>query len=173
MNQQPITQQPKPAVSKWLWIILIAVTVIGAGFFGWYYLLENPKREISNSKTTEDISDWKTVEKPEFGVSYKLPPRSSTLIVGTQGVSIKKVDATIEDLKNQMETDHVSVSYDYKLEKYSLNGRTVYISNVLQGIEGGVQEAIIDAPKGTLRLTFEGTDVGNSKTILSTFEFIK
>jgi len=51
VNQQPMMQNPRPAVSKWLWIILIIVVVIAAGFFGWYYLM-GPGKKTTTTTTT-------------------------------------------------------------------------------------------------------------------------
>ena len=42
--------ESKPGVSKWLWITLIIVVLIGAGFFSWYYLM-GPGKKVASTAT--------------------------------------------------------------------------------------------------------------------------
>ena len=78
-QQQPMTpmQNPRPAVSKWLWILLIIVVVIGAGFFSWYYLMGPGKKTTTTTtpvttpaKTT--AADWKVVKNTKYGYQITL-----------------------------------------------------------------------------------------------------
>ncbi|OGD57163.1 hypothetical protein A2V71_01925 [Candidatus Berkelbacteria bacterium RBG_13_40_8] len=94
MNQQPMGA-PKPAVSKWLWIVLIVVVLGAAGYFGWYYLMGPGKKvETSTSTptattttpstntttpttttptTTDKTAGWKTYTNETYGFSFKYP----------------------------------------------------------------------------------------------------
>lgn len=83
MNQSQPTA-PKPGVSKWLWIVLIVVALIGAGFFAWYYLM-GPGKKVATSTTTPSTTpssttasiattdDWLTYENTTYGYSIEYP----------------------------------------------------------------------------------------------------
>jgi len=91
MNQQPMMQNPRPAVSKWLWIILIIVAVIGAGFFSWYFLM-GPGKKVTTTTTpvttTDKTAGWQTFENKTYGYSFKYP---KTLYL-TNGLHVKNTD---------------------------------------------------------------------------------
>lgn len=77
MNQQPIMQNPRSAVSKWLWILLIIVIVLAAGFFSWYYLMGPGKKAESTTTTptttkTTTTADWKVVKNTKYGYQVTL-----------------------------------------------------------------------------------------------------
>jgi len=88
MNQEPnMGMQSKPAVSKWLWISLIIVIVLAAGFAAWYYL-SGPGKTVATTETTtpttttmpttttaatSTTADWKTYTDKTFGYSVKYP----------------------------------------------------------------------------------------------------
>jgi len=74
---------PKPVVSMWLWITLIVVAVIGAGFFSWYYLMGPGKKTAAStattspsatSATTSATSGWLTYTNSAYGYSIQYPP---------------------------------------------------------------------------------------------------
>jgi len=74
MNQQSMMQNPRPAVSKWLWIILIIVAVLGAAFFAWFYLM-GPGKKVATTTTTatDKTAGWKTYTNATDGFSMKYP----------------------------------------------------------------------------------------------------
>jgi hypothetical protein len=73
----------KPAISKWLWIILIVVAVIAAGFFSWYFLMGPGKKTASTSTTTTSskttptasstTADWLTYTNSTYKYTIKYP----------------------------------------------------------------------------------------------------
>src|SRR4030042_4323151 len=63
MNQKPTIGAPKPAVSKWLWIVLIVVGLGAAGYFGWYYLM-GPGKKVETSTTTSTTTPASTTTTP-------------------------------------------------------------------------------------------------------------
>lgn len=73
MNQQPMMQQAKPAVAKWLWILLIIVAVLGAAFFAWYYFMGPGKKATATTTTTDKTAGWKTYTNATDGFSFKYP----------------------------------------------------------------------------------------------------
>jgi len=92
MNQQPMSA-PKPAVSKWLWIVLIIVILGAGGFFGWYFLMGPGKKVATTSTpttttsttspststtTNSNTTDWKTYTSSTLGFSFKYPTTYAT-----------------------------------------------------------------------------------------------
>lgn len=77
--------QSRPAVSKWLWITLIIVILIGAGFAAWYYLMGPGKQTASTASTTttptastnennnSETKDWRTFQLELTKGSFKYP----------------------------------------------------------------------------------------------------
>lgn len=70
MNQSPAPQS-KPKISKWLWISLIIVAVLAAGFFAWYYLMGSEKKTETKTttSTTSSISTTKNSQNDLGGTS--------------------------------------------------------------------------------------------------------
>lgn len=78
-QQQPMGN-PKPAVSKWLWITLIIVIVLAGAFFAWYYLMGPGKTSTATTTTTtttpvktDETADWKTYSNTKYLYSFKYP----------------------------------------------------------------------------------------------------
>lgn len=86
---------PKPSVSKWLWITLIIVAIIGAGFFTWYFLMGPGKKTETKTTTTTTTTpsttkpttttttteekttastEWLTYTNKAYGYSIQYPP---------------------------------------------------------------------------------------------------
>jgi hypothetical protein len=74
----------KPAVSKWLWITLIIVAIIGAAFLAWYFLMGPGKKTETKTATTattttpattetSDTEGWLTYTNTAYGYSIRYP----------------------------------------------------------------------------------------------------
>lgn len=62
MNQQPMQSQ-QPAVSKWLWIVLVIVIIAGGAFFAWYYLM-GPGKAVKSSTLETNQTTAQTATAP-------------------------------------------------------------------------------------------------------------
>ncbi|OGD57130.1 hypothetical protein A2V71_01700 [Candidatus Berkelbacteria bacterium RBG_13_40_8] len=82
---------PKPSVSKWLWITLIIVAVLAAGFFAWHFLMGPGKKtetkttptptattttptKTSTEETNTTSTEWLTYTNKTYGYSIQYPP---------------------------------------------------------------------------------------------------
>jgi len=77
MAQQPMMGNPRPVVSKWLWITLIIVVLAGAGYFSWYYFMGPGKKVATTTTTTPTVVDetagWQTYTNTTYTFSFKYP----------------------------------------------------------------------------------------------------
>jgi hypothetical protein len=77
----------KPAVSMWLWVVLIIVVLIGGVIFTWYYLMGPGKYAATKTATTttpaatntnsDSTSGWLTYTNATYGYSIKYPSNLS------------------------------------------------------------------------------------------------
>lgn len=139
MNQ-PLTTMPKPKVAKWLWITLIIVAVIGAGFFAWYYLMGPGKKiETKTSTTTPSTTttpttttttapstttntataDWQIFDEEGYGFSFKYPKtwiissKTNEPLAGNPSITQKQIKIK-NDQGNEYQLDNPAKDLDFE-----------------------------------------------------------
>lgn len=89
-------------VAPWLLITFIAVIVIAAGYFGWYYYSQSKAKTATPTPTvtppiastttptasTVSTADWKTYTSDKYGFSLKYPAKYPVKVEGNNGFCI-------------------------------------------------------------------------------------
>lgn len=63
-----MNKTPQPVISRWLWITLIVVILIAAGYFGWYYLIGSGKNNAVVTIKTDETANPQVIESNIFDV---------------------------------------------------------------------------------------------------------
>jgi len=192
MNEPQPTQTEaqilkQPAVAPWLWITLIIVVIAAAGYFGWQYLAQNKTQTEppvgTNTTATISTADWKTYNDSTYNFSFKYPGEwekgttssnenivfiaSASSALAGNDFKASVINDGIDKVKSDRENKNTKLAYT----KTTISTKTAYKSASLRGIEGNVQEVLIDINPKTILISSEGKTIADLDVILDTFKF--
>ena len=170
----------------WLGLLIVLAIIIGGGYWVWQNRLGSP-----TSKSTVDISNWKTYRNEEYGFEFKYPgnfleikENNEPWGTGFQLLFLKYKSGSLSliVLNQPLDPKNIQNFYEIKIENPETRNVGRKIGYVFGDSDAGCGIVVVQTALGskTLQVGFSGCEgetipsdnVWQDK-ILSTFKFIK